>query len=59
MIRKPEAELVPRATVLSLSVQETARITEVSQLQQKPHWQQGLLDGVRTLGLAVSGKKAF
>lgn len=33
-------------------------MTEVPQLQQRPRWQQGLLDEVRTLGLAVSGKKA-
>lgn len=33
-------------------------MTEVPQLQQRPRWQQGLLDEDRTLGLAVSGKKA-
>ncbi|CAO2587178.1 hypothetical protein LEMLEM_LOCUS4371 [Lemmus lemmus] len=30
----------------------TAKMTKVPQLQQRPRWQQGLLDEVRTLGLA-------
>lgn len=30
-------------------------MTEVSQLQQRPRWQQGLLDEVRTLGLWEEG----